>query len=123
MHQCKSGNHWWTLKADAERCCNGYSRVLVFGGGENQQEAGGISIGRAWVRTDALIARGKPFPDPNCSNCDGKGGAEQDGSCGQCWDSLEYPGWKVCPECNGRSPRWVNKNCDRCANTGRVPRE
>ena len=46
---CKSGKHFWTNPADAEKCCNGYKRVLVLGGGENQQEAGGVMCGRAWV--------------------------------------------------------------------------
>ena len=46
---CKSGKHFWTNPADAEKCCNGYKRVLVLGGGDNQQEAGGIMCGRAWV--------------------------------------------------------------------------
>jgi len=29
MFQCKSGNHWWLGQADAEKCCNGFKRVLI----------------------------------------------------------------------------------------------
>ena len=46
---CKSGKHFWTSPADAEKCCNGYKRVLVLGGGDNQQVAGGVMCGRVWV--------------------------------------------------------------------------
>ena len=49
---CKSGKHFWTNPADAEKCCNGYKRILVLGGGDNQQESGGVMCGRAWVRDD-----------------------------------------------------------------------
>jgi hypothetical protein len=31
MYQCKSGNHTWTQKEDAEKCCNGYIRCLAVG--------------------------------------------------------------------------------------------
>lgn len=50
MHKCKSGKHVWTTQADADKCCNGYVRVLVLGGGANQQECGGVSCGRAWIQ-------------------------------------------------------------------------
>ncbi len=30
-HKCKSGNHAWFMKEDAEKCCNGYHRVQVWG--------------------------------------------------------------------------------------------
>ena len=26
---CKSGKHYWTSKADADRCCNGWHRELI----------------------------------------------------------------------------------------------
>lgn len=31
MYRCKSGKHWWLSKEDAEKCCNGYKRVLCIG--------------------------------------------------------------------------------------------
>ncbi|RMI17039.1 MAG: hypothetical protein D6681_03795 [Calditrichaeota bacterium] len=31
MYFCKSRNHVWLRKEDAEKCCNGYQRVIVFG--------------------------------------------------------------------------------------------
>lgn len=30
-HKCKSGNHAWFFKEDADKCCNGYRRVQVWG--------------------------------------------------------------------------------------------
>jgi hypothetical protein len=29
-HKCKSGQHTWIFKEDAEKCCNGFRRILVF---------------------------------------------------------------------------------------------
>lgn len=46
---CKSGKHDWMQPADASKCCNGYSRILVIGSGDNQQDAAGVMCGRAWV--------------------------------------------------------------------------
>jgi hypothetical protein len=39
MVKCKSGNHEWFFKEDAEKCCNGYRRVLVIG---DTRECNGI---------------------------------------------------------------------------------
>lgn len=30
-YKCKSGMHAWFFKEDAEKCCNGYRRVQVWG--------------------------------------------------------------------------------------------
>ncbi|MBU4220819.1 MAG: hypothetical protein KKA10_04225 [Euryarchaeota archaeon] len=30
-HKCKSGNHTWLFKEDADKCCNGFRRVLAIG--------------------------------------------------------------------------------------------
>lgn len=46
--KCKRGVHTWSDKADADKCCNGYTRVLVFNGGVNQQICEGVAIGRRW---------------------------------------------------------------------------
>lgn len=89
MRQCVSGKHWWTRKADAEKCCNGYTRILVLGGGDNSQVVEGVVCGRAWVKTAAIAPRGDRGPDPNCVNCGGRGGAQQDRSCGACWDEQD----------------------------------
>lgn len=51
MHTCKSGRHVWFNKDDADKCCNGYTRILVIGGGSNQQIVGSIRMGRAWIKT------------------------------------------------------------------------
>lgn len=47
-YKCKSGRHAWLNRGDADKCCNGYRRVLVLGGGANQQMCAGVMIGRAW---------------------------------------------------------------------------
>lgn len=54
---CKSGRHFWLNPADADKCCNGYRRILVLGGGDNQQEAGGVMCGRAWVAESVPTTR------------------------------------------------------------------
>ena len=36
-HQCKSGKYFWTDRVDAEKCCIGYQRILVIGGGEKNR--------------------------------------------------------------------------------------
>lgn len=87
---CASGNHYWTRKEDADKCCNGYLRVLVIGGGDNQQAViPGLHVGRAWVKVEAVEPRGEKGADPLCPNCEGAGGAASDGSCGMCWDVEE----------------------------------
>lgn len=58
MHVCKSGRHWWLNKEDAEKCCNGYRRILVLDGGHNQQECAGVMVGRKWVRDEAGMKTG-----------------------------------------------------------------
>jgi hypothetical protein len=68
---CKSGNHFWTDPTDAVKCCNGYKRLLVLGGGSNQQEAGGVMCGRTWVverppdGVCSLPLSGQSEPTPN----------------------------------------------------------
>lgn len=54
LFQCISGRHYWTRQDDAAKCCNGYTRILVIGGGANQQDAGGIRCGRAWMSRNDL---------------------------------------------------------------------
>lgn len=52
MHKCKSGNHWWLNKADADKCCDPqWKRALVVGGfGEsNPMICEGVPMGRRWV--------------------------------------------------------------------------
>lgn len=31
MPKCKSGNHNWLFPEDADKCCNGYRRILLIG--------------------------------------------------------------------------------------------
>jgi hypothetical protein len=31
MPMCKSGNHNWLFQEDADKCCNGFRRVLMIG--------------------------------------------------------------------------------------------
>ena len=49
MYRCRSGKHWWLNESDAGKCCNGFKRVLVFGGGSHRQVIEGAVIGRAWM--------------------------------------------------------------------------
>lgn len=87
--KCKSGKHWWTQREDAAKCCNGYVRILVIGGGDNQQVVEGVVAGRAWVKKEDVAPRGGEGPDRNCENCGGHGGILSDGSCGACWDAQD----------------------------------
>jgi len=54
-HKCKSGNHAWIFKEDAEKCCNGFRRVLVIDDLRvcdrvvSERLPGGVSYGYAWV--------------------------------------------------------------------------
>ncbi|MCB0297001.1 MAG: hypothetical protein KDI38_08500 [Calditrichaeota bacterium] len=57
MHFCKSKKHVWSSKKDAEKCCNGYERVMVFGddippNAKNVQinSDTGIKFSRIWVK-------------------------------------------------------------------------
>lgn len=51
MHKCKTGKHYWLKKEDADKCCNGYVRVLTFNSGNNQQRlVDGVNAGRAWMK-------------------------------------------------------------------------
>jgi hypothetical protein len=34
MMLCKSGRHYWLDPADAEKCCNGWKRILLLPGDE-----------------------------------------------------------------------------------------
>ena len=89
MFPCTSGKHYWTHADDAQKCCNGYVRILVLGGGENAQLIEGVVAGRAWVKQEAVIPQQGHGADPNCRNCEGAGGAFDDGSCGQCWSEID----------------------------------
>lgn len=54
MYQCKSGRHYWLNPEDADKCCNGFSRVLIIGAGANPQITDGVIVGRGWIKTDDL---------------------------------------------------------------------
>ncbi len=82
MFLCKSGNHQWTNKNDAAMCCNGFVRVLVYGGAEMNT---GETAYMGWVPFSELITQDFEGPDPNCRNCDGAGGNGPKGTCGLCW--------------------------------------
>lgn len=30
-HECLSGRHWWRDRESADKCCNGYRRILLVG--------------------------------------------------------------------------------------------
>lgn len=55
-HKCKSGNHAWLSREDAEKCCNGFRRMLVFNDllacdrVVSERLPGGVSYGYAWVQ-------------------------------------------------------------------------
>jgi len=59
-HKCKSGNHTWLFKEDAEKCCNGFRRVLVIGNVDiapkdcdrvcHEPLPGGVMYGYRWVQ-------------------------------------------------------------------------
>ena len=58
MHQCKTKRHTWLHLADAEKCCNGWKRILVLN--PTSRHASNIaydvqactSYGRAWMRDE-----------------------------------------------------------------------
>jgi hypothetical protein len=59
MYFCKSRNHVWSKKEDAEKCCNGYVRIPVFGkeipaDAKNVQvdEKTGVRYAKVWVKVN-----------------------------------------------------------------------
>lgn len=62
MYLCKSKNHVWKSKADADKCCNGYERIIVYGedipnGAKNIQvnKKTGLRSCRIWVKEKAYV--------------------------------------------------------------------
>ena len=59
-HKCKSGQHTWLFREDAEKCCNGFRRVLVIGKAGmvmkdcnnvgSEPLPGGVMYGYKWVQ-------------------------------------------------------------------------
>ena len=59
-HQCRSGLHAWLFKEDADKCCNGFRRVLVIGNVGivpkgcdrvgSEPLPGGVMYGYRWVQ-------------------------------------------------------------------------
>ncbi len=51
---CKSGKHTWLSKADADKCCNGFRRMLVIGNVAGVESMGadplpgGVPYGYKW---------------------------------------------------------------------------
>ncbi len=66
MNFCKSGKHCWTDKSDAEKCCNGWTRILVISPPDKlndcsniqYEESTGVLYGRKWVKDDSNSAVG-----------------------------------------------------------------
>jgi len=59
MHFCKTKRHVWSKKADAEKCCNGYKRMMVYGNDIPENTKGvstdpetGMSYARVWIKQD-----------------------------------------------------------------------
>ena len=58
-HKCRSGQHAWIFREDAEKCCNGFRRVLVIGNAVivmkdcnnvgSEHLPGGVMYGYKWV--------------------------------------------------------------------------
>jgi len=58
-HKCRSGQHTWIFKEDAEKCCNGFRRMLVIGNAGmvmkdcnnvgSELLPGGVMYGYKWV--------------------------------------------------------------------------
>jgi hypothetical protein len=60
LHACKTNRHWWTEKLDAEKCCNGWVRVLLVGRDAYKSETplvydAGTAYGRAWMRVSTPV--------------------------------------------------------------------
>ena len=64
MVRCKSGLHEWTDEKDAQKCCDGFRRVLMIGDAGIAPEGcdkmvsdhlpGGVRYGYKWVRDDQI---------------------------------------------------------------------
>ena len=61
MYFCRSRNHVWSNKSDAEKCCNGYKRIPVFGNSVPDDadkiyidEKTGVRYARVWVKEEEL---------------------------------------------------------------------
>jgi hypothetical protein len=50
MPYCKTRKHFWTTQEDAEKCCNGFKRVLVFDQGWDRFSGlcAGVPYGYKW---------------------------------------------------------------------------
>ena len=58
-YKCKSGQHAWLFKEDADKCCSGFRRVLVIGNVGiapkdcdrvgSEPLPGGVMYGYRWV--------------------------------------------------------------------------
>lgn len=42
--KCKTGQHEWLLEKDAEKCCNGYKRVLSIGNISKSESFGSVPL-------------------------------------------------------------------------------
>lgn len=60
MFKCASGKHFWTSQGDAEKCCNGYRRILVTWGGDRQTIVAGVSVGFEWIPLIITPSEGMP---------------------------------------------------------------
>lgn len=62
MHFCCKKRHVWNKKADAEKCCNGFKRAIVFGADipantprVKFDEQSGVSYARIWVKSPTPV--------------------------------------------------------------------
>lgn len=65
MPKCKSGIHNWFFQEDADKCCNGFRRVLLIGGvgippkdcdvTVNSTLPGGVMYGYKWEKIEDNI--------------------------------------------------------------------
>lgn len=55
--KCKSGLHEWFFKEDAEKCCNGYERVMVLYPDAREVDRFCGWYGYKWVANDKKVEK------------------------------------------------------------------
>lgn len=56
MHRCRTKKHSWSSRLDADKCCNGYIRVMVFNPDDADRWNERDGYGFAWHKVEGSDA-------------------------------------------------------------------
>jgi len=57
MPYCKSGKHFWVSAKDAQKCCNGYKRVIRIPADASCDAVNADNVGYTWVKEGDTVER------------------------------------------------------------------